>query len=314
LIAVDEHRRYDAAVGHGTYGFSERASALQTLHPDGRGAFPGHPGNVNLGHPDSDCVYYLYSDVYVSPSGSDSTGQGTAGRPYRTIQKCIDSSLAGAREYHVYKKADGGDPDPSVPDGSARFGHETAGERVDATGPEDTMNTPTGYDQGYTGRAVRHFATRRTGWWNERTGGAYGGRSRSADSRDAPRGFGYAVNRDRCVLKDGTYWGEGNRELQPHGHVLEIWAENAQNVTLDCGGKSVGKNVFASDWRDGETAGAAGSARLKGVTMRRCTARADPAPNYRPYYPGRPGYGPGARDTTGVACSPGDTGCQFRRA
>jgi len=55
-----------------------------------------------------DCIYFLYSDIYVSPSGSDSTGHGTAGRPYRTIQKCIDASLAGARDFYVYKKADGG--------------------------------------------------------------------------------------------------------------------------------------------------------------------------------------------------------------
>ena len=54
------------------------------------------------------------------------------------------------------------------------------------------------------------------------------------------------MDRDRCVLKDRVYWGEGNRELQPHGHVVEVWAENPQNVTLDCGG-SVGKNVFTAD-------------------------------------------------------------------
>ena len=92
----------------------------------GHGAFPGHPGNQNLGHPRKDCIYFLYSDIYVSPSGSDSTGQGTAGRPYRTLQKCIDASLAGSRDYYVYKRADGGDRDPAIPDGTPRYGIESA--------------------------------------------------------------------------------------------------------------------------------------------------------------------------------------------
>lgn len=166
------------------------------------------------------------------------------------------------------------------------------------------MNTPTGYDQGYTGRAVRSVDRR-----EKRTGALYGGKA--YDGGDGAKGFGYSTNRDRCVLKDGVYWGEGNRELQPHGHMLEVWAENAQKVTLDCGGKSVGKNVFASDRHAGEAAVATGSVSIKGVVMRRCTVRADPAANYRPYYPGRPGYGPGARDPTGTACWPGATGCQF---
>ena len=323
LVAATEALTYDAGSGHGTYGFDQStigaggSPSLATRYRGtsnydvGHGAFPGHPGNVNLGHPDKDCVYFLYSDIYVSPSGSDSTGQGTAGRPYRTIQKCIDASLAGARDYYVYKKADGGDRDPSIPDGTSRFGDETQGERVDATGAG--MNTPTGYDKGYTGRAVVHRESRQTGWRRPKTGALYGGKSWSDDSRDTQKGFGYAVNRDRCVLKDGTYWGEGNRELQPHGHMVEVWAENAQEVTLDCGGKSVGKNVFAGDRHGGEDVLATGSVSIKGVVMRRCTVRADPAPNYRPYYPGRPGYGPGARDPTGAACWPGATGCQFQQ-
>ena len=323
LVAATEALAYDAGSGHGAYGFDQSTLGLggspslatryrgTSNYDVGHGAFPGHPGNTNLGHPDADCVYFMYSDIYVSPSGSDSTGQGTAGRPYRTIQKCIDASLAGARDYYVYKKADGGDRDPAVPDGSARFGVETAGERVDATG--EGMNTPTGYDAGYTGRAVRHVANRATGWRRPKTGALYGGASWSDDSRDAQKGFGYAVNRDRCVLKDGTYWGEGNRELQPHGHMVEVWAENAQEVTLDCGGKSVGRNVFAGDRHGGEDVLATGSVSIKGVVMRRCTVRADPAPNYRPYYPGRPGYGPGARDPAGTACWPGATGCQFQQ-
>merc|ERR1712100_453751 len=100
---------------------------------------------------------------------------------------------------------------------------------------------------------------RQTGWRDSKSGRLYGGRSWSDNTRDTQKGFGYTINRDRCVLKDGVYWGEGNRELQPHGHMVEIWAENAQNVIID------------------------------GVVMRRCTVRADPKANPRPYYPGRPG-------------------------
>ena len=83
------------------------------------------------------------------------------------------------------------------------------------------------------------------------------------------KGFGYTINRDRCVLKDGVYWGEGNRELQPHGHMVEVWAENAQNVTLDCGGRSIGKNIFTADRHAGEHVTVVGSVSIHGVVMRR---------------------------------------------
>jgi len=55
-----------------------------------------------------------------------------------------------------------------------------------------------------------------------------------------------------------------------------------------------------------------GSVSIHGVVMRRCNVRADPKPNYRPYYPGRPGYGPGTRNPNGASCWPGATGCQYR--
>ena len=80
----------------------------------GHAAFPGHPGNANLGHPKKDCIHFLYSDIHVSPSGSDATGQGTAARPYRTIQKCVDAALRDPHAFYVYKRLDGGDPDPAL--------------------------------------------------------------------------------------------------------------------------------------------------------------------------------------------------------
>ena len=149
-----------------------------------------------------------------------------------------------------------------------RYGIESAGERVDAT--KAGMNTGTGRDKGYTGRQVRNYNERRTGWREATTGRLYGGRSWSDNTRDTQKGFGYTVNRDRCVLKDGVYWGEGNRELQPHGHMVEIWAENAQNVIIDCGGRGVGKNVFTADRHSGERASVLGSVTMHGVVMRRC--------------------------------------------
>jgi hypothetical protein len=308
LAAVREATTYDAGTGQGSYAIDQSANSVwtgqyrQTSNLDvGHGAFPGHPGNTNLGHPRKDCIYFFYSDVYASPSGSDSTGQGTAGRPYRTVQKCIDASLAGARDYYVYKRADGGDRDPAIPDGTARYGTESAGERVDATAPGG--NTPTGRDKGYTGRQVRNYNARKTGL----------GKSGKDRERDSAKGFGYTVNRDRCILKDGVYWGEGNRDLQPHGHVVEVWAENANNVTIDCGGRSIGKHVFTADKHGGERATVVGSVNVQGVVMRRCNIRADPKPNYRPYYPGRPGYGPGTRNPNGQMCWPGATGCQARQ-
>ena len=322
LVAATEALTYDAASGHGTYGFDQStmgaggSPSLATRYRGtsnydvGHGAFPGHPGNVNLGHPDKDCVYFLYSDIYVSPSGSDSTGQGTAGRPYRTIQKCIDASLAGARDYYVYKKADGGDRDPAIPDGTSRFGDETAGERVDATG--DGMNTPTGYDKGYTGRAVVHRENRQTGGGDRRlarcTAGRAGATTRATRRRGSVRGEPRPVRVEgRDVLGRGQ-----PRAAAAWAHGGGLGGERAGG-TLDCGGKSVGRNVFAGDRHGGEDVLATGSVSIKGVVMRRCTVRADPAPNYRPYYPGRPGYGPGARDPAGAACWPGATGCQFQQ-
>ena len=272
---------------------------------------PGTPGEPEpRAPPERLHIYFLYSDIYVSPSGSDSTGQGTAGRPYRTVQKCIDASLSNARDFYVYKKMDGGDRDDSIPDGTPRYGIESAGERVDAT---NAGNTPTPYDKGYTGRQTRNYNGRQTGWRNPKTGQLYGGKSWSDNTRDTQKGFGYTVNRDRCVLKDGVYWGEGNRELQPHGHMVEVWAENPQNVTLDCGGKKCGEERL----HRGSTRG---RVRLRhGVRVhprrrhRRCAVRADPAANYARTIRGRPGYGPGTKDPNGAACWPGATGCQYRQ-
>ena len=64
------------------------------------------------------------------------------------------------------------------------------------------------YNQGYTGRQVRHKSGRQTGWRERSSGKLYGQRSWSDNTRDTQKGFGYYVNRDRCVMKDGVYWGE----------------------------------------------------------------------------------------------------------
>merc|ERR1719224_318144 len=35
---------------------------------------------------------FLFSDIHVSPTGSDVTGDGTVGRPYATIQRAVDAA------------------------------------------------------------------------------------------------------------------------------------------------------------------------------------------------------------------------------
>mmetsp|Transcript_32921 Transcript_32921/g.104806 ORF Transcript_32921/g.104806 Transcript_32921/m.104806 type:complete len:1244 (-) Transcript_32921:714-4445(-) len=253
ITPVTTPTRYDALVGHNVYNLDQSALSVHqgefqqtSNYQVGHGAFPSHPGNLNQGHPSRDCIYFLYSDIYVSPSGSDTTGQGTAGRPYRTIQKCIDSALQDPRAFYVYKRFDGGDRDPSIPDGTARYGTESPNERVSAradpyygtdrtdrgqfgewsgktdgkrfggasaaAGPEQYAKNVggvdgTGYDKGYTGRPVTSKVSRRTGWTS--MGNMYGGGRWESDQASMQKGFGYYVNRDRCILKDGVYSGDG---------------------------------------------------------------------------------------------------------
>jgi hypothetical protein len=40
---------------------------------------------------------FLFSDIYVSPSGDDVTGEGTSALPYRTIQRGIHAALSSPR-------------------------------------------------------------------------------------------------------------------------------------------------------------------------------------------------------------------------
>jgi len=322
---ADASAVYDTT-GHNQYNFDQTANSMwagkyrQDTNMDvGHGAFPGAPGNENLGHPNKDCIYFLYTDIYVSPSGSDETGQGTAGRPYQTVQRCLESALNEPRMHYVYKRSDGGDRDPSVPgstswDGtstayqhrqSARHGTESSGHRVDATG--DTGAT--GYDKGYTGTKMTVKNGRITGRPN--TGGLYGKGRWEDDTRDTQKGFGYYVNRDRCVLKDGVYSGLGNNNLSPHGKMVEIWAENAHEAIVDCQSEPLGLVHFNQE-RNAHHANGRGSISMHGVVTRRCSMNSYQDPQQRDYYLGRPGYGPGAKNPNGQYCWPGSTGCQAR--
>jgi len=69
----------------------------------------------------------------------------------------------------MVKTLGGGDRDPSVPNGAARYGTESAGERVDASGT-DMNDAGTGRDKGYTGRQVRNYNGRSTGWRAPKSG------------------------------------------------------------------------------------------------------------------------------------------------
>ena len=151
----------------------------------------GVAGNADLGNPSKSCLYYLYGDIYVSPSGSDETGHGTAARPYATIQKCIDSALTNSREHRT-----------------------------------------------------------------------------SASGKGLAGGYGYTVNRDRCILKDGTYWGTGNRQLRVNGRVVQVWAENTDKAIVDCEGFPVGKNVYSR--REPTRVYSPGSIHTQGVVLKRC--------------------------------------------
>lgn len=151
-------------------------------------------GNQDRGDPLKTCLFFLYGDVYVSPSGSDETGHGTAVRPYRTIQKCVNAALTGVRE---------------------------------------------------------------------------GG-----------------VNVDRCILKDGAYWGPGNRELRANGRVVEVSAENPGKAIIDCEGLPIGRQVYAK--RDPTRATAPGAISTHGVTFMRCGFKQPYAADTRQFYPGYP--------------------------
>ena len=314
-------------VGHNVYNLDQTANSVwqgkykQDVNIDfGAGAFPGHPGNENLGHPNKDCIYFLYSDIYVSPSGSDATGQGTAGRPYRTVQRCLEAALNEPRARYVYKRSDGGDRDPAIPgstsfDGtstanqhqkSARHGTESAGMRVDATGDVGA----TGYDKGYTGNAISYKNGRITG--RRSAGGMYSS-SWATDTRDTQKGLGYYVNRDRCVLKDGIYRGMGNNNLVPHGKIVEVWAENAYNATIDCNNEPLGLSHFNQERNAGRGMAGQGTISMHGVITRKCTMSPYMDPQHREYYLGRPGYGPGAKHPNGQYCWPGSTGCQYQK-
>ena len=191
----------------------------------------GVPGNADPGNPSKSCLYFLYGDIYVSPSGSDVTGHGTAARPYATIQKCIDASLTDARDFY-----------PS----------------------QDTFITMA-----------------------DRVSSALSPRSSSSPSRaSAFAGYGYTVNRDRCILKDGTYWGVGNREFIARGRVVHLMAENNEKVTIDCEGASLGKNVFTGA-RDPARLTPTGSVSMFGIITKRCNFPGASHATDKPYYYGR---------------------------
>lgn len=193
--------------------------------------FFGVPGNVDPGNPSKSCLYFLYGDIYVSPSGSDVTGHGTAVRPYATIQKCIDASLSDARDYYPTQ-------DHSL----------TVADRISS--------------------AVSRYSPSSSS-------------RRMSSTRNA--GYGYTVNRDRCILKDGTYWGRGNREFIAHHRVVHIVAENSGKVTIDCEGASLGKNVFAGA-RDPTRLTPTGSVSMFGIATKRCNFPGASHAADKPYY------------------------------
>jgi hypothetical protein len=94
------------------------------------------------------------------------------------------------------------------------------------------------------------------------------------------------VNRDRCILKDGTYFGPGNRQLRANGRVIQLWAENEERAVIDCEGLPVGKQVYAK--REPTRVSAPGSIATQGVVLKRCGFKMPYAAADKLFYPGRP--------------------------
>ena len=62
-------------------------------------------GGVSWSADDNGLTQFLFSDVYVSPSGDDQRGDGTKAAPYRTIQRGIHASLSPSQYGYAVSNA-----------------------------------------------------------------------------------------------------------------------------------------------------------------------------------------------------------------
>ena len=64
--------------------------------------YVSNDGGVTYSKDESALSTFLYTDIYVSPSGDDVEGDGTANAPYETLQQAVAASLSGARNFFQY--------------------------------------------------------------------------------------------------------------------------------------------------------------------------------------------------------------------
>jgi hypothetical protein len=60
---------------------------ISARNPTDGTPYIGTPGYLGLNP-----LLFLFSDIYVSPTGSDTVGDGTIARPYQTIQRAVDAA------------------------------------------------------------------------------------------------------------------------------------------------------------------------------------------------------------------------------
>ena len=322
FVAATETPTYDAGSGHGTYGFDqstlgsrvdEFGDASESGNYDARARrVPRAPRQHESG-PSRRGLRVLHAATSTSAPADPTASSRAPGAPLPNDPEVLVGLFRAPPARATITCTSGGDERATA---TRRFRTAPLGSgwrpRASAwTPPGSRSNTPTGYDAGYAGRAVRHRREPRR--WRRPKTGAPRGASWSDDRATRRSGFSLA-NRDRCVLKDGTYWGEGNRELQPHGHMVEVWAENARG-----GHAGLRREVRRAQRLRRRQARRRGRSRHReriyqgrgdaavsrcARTRRRTTGRTTP---------GRPAYGPGARGLAGTACWPGATGCQFQQ-
>ena len=273
------------------------------------GAF-GTPGEPEPRAPRKDCIYFLYSDIYVSPSGSDSTGQGTAGDP---IAPCRSASthLCQTRATFTCTRRWTAAIE-TIPSLTGRRG--TVSSRRGARGRDKRGNTPTPYDKGYTGRQTRNYNGRQTGWRNPKTGQLYGGKSWSDNTRDTQRGFGYTVNRPIAACsRTGCTGARATASCNP---TATWWrcGQKTRKTSRWTAGKKCGEERLHRGSTRGRVRlrhGVRVRPRRRHAKMRRSRHRSGRRPP--PVLSGKAGIRTGTKDPNGAACWPGATGCQYRQ-
>ena len=87
------------------------------------------------------------------------------------------------------------------------------------------------------------------------------------------RGFGYNLNRDRILVRNGLYAGAGNTNLAPMGKMLEVVGESSGGAAIDCGGSGVAAVLASGSRSSGEEMNNLGVINLVNVATSNCDGR-----------------------------------------